>query len=294
MKINYEQKYFIIPLLIVFFSLSIIWLFFFNNGEETSTSVSDSKEIAVESVNSMPPVMTDPSNKAETQYRNINIWLYIAIFVLALTTFCSVSISFYLYKWRRILLANPNLLVPEEWGKYLESVGKNINSLTKALSDNIELISSKTSDNSDKIVNMVDTYMSLQKALDEKDAEILRLKKGYDAVIFRKFLFRFIRIDQSLEDYIQSGETSLEQLKQLRRLFEDAFDECGVEPFSPNIGEDYRRTQGIADNPKSMKTEKPEDEFMIAEVLEAGYRMGNNGEYEIIVPAKVKIYTLGD
>src|SRR5699024_12420576 len=45
---------------------------------------------------------------------NPSDFLYIAIVILSISTLIAVGISFYLYKWRRILLANPNSVVPEE------------------------------------------------------------------------------------------------------------------------------------------------------------------------------------
>ena len=137
---------------------------------------------------------------------------------------------------------------------------------------------------------MIDTFMTLQSALDEREAEIRRLKKGYDAEVFRKFLYRFIRIDQSIADFARDDMASPENLGQLKRLMEDAFDECGVEVFEPELGSDYRGAEGVAENPKTVAADRPEDAFMIAEVLEAGYRLRGGEGYEILAPAKVRIY----
>ena len=46
----------------------------------------------------------------------------------------------------------------------------------------------------------------------------------------------------------------------------------------------------VADNPKRVKTEDPEEEFTVAEVIESGYRLRNGNDYEIIMPSKVSIY----
>ena len=181
--------------------------------------------------------------------------------------------------------------MPEEWGKYLDSVGRNVGALSNELSKSIHHIAGRTSESTSKIDNMIDTFMALQKALDEKDAEIRRFKSNYDAEVFRKFLLRFIRVDQTVDDFIQVETSPSEYLSQVKRLLEDAFDECGVEFFSPNIGDDYRTTEGIADNPKTKKVDNPEDEFKIAEVLQVGYRLRSSDGYDTIVPAKVRIFT---
>jgi hypothetical protein len=68
----------------------------------------------------------------------------------------------------------------------------------------------------------------------------------------------------------------------------DAFDECGVEQFTPKIGSDYRNAQGVADNPRVVHSNDSVEAFSITEILEAGYRFRDNPR-EIIVPARVCI-----
>jgi len=221
-----------------------------------------------------------------------NALLYIVIMILALTTLLSVGISFYLYKWRKILLENNQFVVPEEWAKCLRSLDESVGELNQTIGSGLQVVGAESKSNSEKISAMTETYMELQDVLDQKDKEIKRLKTGYDAVIFKRFVRRFARIEQSIDDFIfEDGET--EQLIMLRRLFEDAFDECGVCKFSPEIGEDYRRANGVSDNPKSKKTDNAEDEFKISEVLEAGYKLGAGADEEVIIPAKVRIFKLG-
>lgn len=240
------------------------------------------------SPNTVIPV--SPIHEETEEHNSPGTLVYIILFIMSLVTLVSTIISFYLYKWRRILLAQPNLLVPEEWGKYLDVVGRNMKELEASVANNINHIASNTSESTNKIDNMIETYMSLQGSLDQKDSEIRRLKKGYDAEIFRKYLSRFIQIELALDDYIHLKEGDIKIFEQLKRLFEDAFDECGVESFEPQVGEDYRHAFGVADNPKKTISGDLDKEFTIGEVLEAGYRLRNGDDYEIIKPAKVSIY----
>lgn len=240
----------------------------------------DQSQLDGDQVNTIEYVKSIPSS-----------WLNLAVLIMALTTLVSVSITFYLYRWRRILLSKPELIVPEEWGRYLENVSITVNSLTKTMGKEIYTLSSVTSDGNKKISNMIETFMDLQTALDSKDAEIRRLKNNYDAEIFRRFLLRFIRVDQAVYDFIQLEKCSKEQLLLIKRLIEDALDECGVERFSPEIGADYRVAEGVGDNPKTMIAEDPEDQFKIASILQEGYRLRKTDGFETISPAKVKIFT---
>lgn len=203
----------------------------------------------------------------------------------------SVAITFYLYRWRKILLSNPNTVVPEEWAKYLQNVGKNLHNLSDTVEGKLQRVVSASVDQTSKIANMTETYMELQGALDEKDKEVSRLKEGYDSEIFRRFIVRFARVDQALDDFItDSGES--EEYTQLKRLFEDAFEECGVTKNSPAIGDDYRTAKGVSDNPKTESTDNPDLEFQISEVIESGYELNAGAGSRTIIPSKVRIYKL--
>ena len=271
--------------------IAIIWMV--SGGERAVESQAllrkDSGQVQLEMSN--PPtsdVSAAPTSTIASE--RFDLWVSISLITMALATLISTVITFYLYYWRRILLSTPNLIVPEEWGKYLKSVGRSVEVLNDELNKNIHHIAERTAVGTNKIDNMIDTFMALQKALDEKDVEIRRFKKNYDAAVFRKFLRRFIRVGQTVDDFIQSETVSADYLPQVKRLLDDAFDECGVESFSPNIGDDYRKSKGIADNPKTTKANNPEDEFKIAAILQVGYRFRGSIENEPIVPAKVKIF----
>ena len=134
------------------------------------------------------------------------------------------------------------------------------------------------------------TLAFLRNALDEKDAEIQRYKRGYDAHLFRRFLYRFIRVDQTVNECSREDGLSVTERDQLSRLLEDALDECGVERFIPPVGADYRTTPGLSDNPKVVPAPDEASAFKIIEVLEHGYRLRHPQGEEVIVPARVRVY----
>ena len=152
---------------------------------------------------------------------------------------------------------------------------------------NMHDISEKTSN---KVDDVADMFLTLHKSLDDKDIEIKRLKNGYDKEIFKKFIFRFIRVDQAVCDLLNEDKEDSEPLMQIRKLLENALSECDVEIFSPEIGVDYKKEFGVADNPKIVKSDKNEDEFKISEVVEEGYFINTPNNKEVIVPAKVKVF----
>lgn len=227
-----------------------------------------------------------------------SVWMTIALAVMALAMAISVAVTFYLYRWRRILLSNPHMMVHEELGGYLNHLATSIDRVTSDLDSHVGIINknlgtihNQGSEVHGGVANLIETFMTLQKALDERDAEIRRLKAGYDAEVFRKFVKRFIRVDQAIADFQRDAPDASNSLDQLQRLLEDAFAECGVESFSPKLGDDYRSAEGVADEPKTVETQDPADEFKIVEVLDSGYRIQGPEGYDVIQEARVSIYS---
>jgi len=284
-KLN-KQKY----LRITFMAVAFVIVLGFT-GILLVTLWLDSPAASVESTQTITSPQSELINEAslDSAYATNSLGiLYFTILLLSIATAISVSISFYLYKWRKILLENSEMLVPEELGKHLQSIASNLQLLSNHVVKSTEIMAAETSDNTGKIKSMTSTYMELHDVLDNKDKEINRLKRGYDAEIFRKFISRFARVVESIDDFLV-GSTEIDSLRQIQRLFEDAFDECGVTKFQPEIGDDYRISHGVADGPKIQYTETFEDDFKICEIIQTGYMLCGGESNEVIIPSKVRI-----
>ena len=219
-----------------------------------------------------------------------SIYSLIAFIAMLFVTIISIATSYYFYRKRRLLLLqDPSLRIPEANVDALISVEDRLGKLEGQISQSLDKFEGKLGNNEKNIDAMKDISMEMHKALDEKDAEIKRLNEGYDAEIFRRFIARFARIEQALEDFANENPES-DEYRQLQDLFADAFDECGVTKYSPALGADYRQTDGIAEHPKTIPTDNPKQDFEIAEVIESGYRLKTGGSGGVIKPAKVKIY----
>lgn len=116
----------------------------------------------------------------------------------------------------------------------------------------------------------------LQDALVDRDAEIKRLRKGGDQVVFRKFLGRFLKvlivIDEEIEAARRSGAAP-KALEDVRLYVEEALEECGVSRFAPKVGERMQDAFGLGDGAEHEQrtTENPELHGTIAEVIRCGY-----------------------
>jgi hypothetical protein len=228
------------------------------------------------------------------EFQSTILWL--AVITMAIATAISVAVSFYLYRWRRILISDQALLVPESLISEFRSLGnslakhqKSVSELARATNSGYAKVSERISHSSQTSAQVLEASTTWQRALDERDGEIRRLKVGYDAELFRRFIVRFARAKNAAETFQSESEFGPKSLNQINRLLDDAFDECGLERFSPEIGEDYRTAKGVADNPNLLPTDRPEDAFRIQEVISAGYRSQSGEQSTVIVPAEVSI-----
>ncbi len=131
---------------------------------------------------------------------------------------------------------------------------------------------------------------TLRSALDQRDLEIKRLQRGHDNAVFRKFVTRFIRVDQAIQYFLQNTTGQADHLESIQSLMMDALQECDVQQFQPEIGSDYRSAFGVAEHPKILITTVAEDDCQIVEILEPGYFMQGGNEKEVLIPARVAIY----
>jgi len=192
------------------------------------------------------------------------------------------------------VIGDKEIVVPEDWRKNSDALiqrhlvlAKATEELTARSLDAENAAREEAMELKKSFSELMEMFLVQQKNFDEKDAEILRLKKGYDSEIFRRFLSRFIRVDQVIRDYQERGTIDLDGLRQIALVLEDAFAEAGVAAFAPAAGTAYRDAVGVNDSPRIVHTEDPELIGKIKEVIDLGYRL-NNGE--IITPVKVAIY----
>ncbi len=247
--------------------------------DETNT---DKEIIQEENINEKNPVPENPIIHQEKETLGIPIFLYIIILLSLILALSGTWLSFYLYKWRKKVLetaeGNNQIIVPEELWASRDRIYKDFTDLNKRiyyLTEQYEDLSS--------------TFLKLNTALDNRDTEIKKLKKGYDQEIYKKFLRRFISTHQAAKDYHENLQSNIE-IEQIYLLLTDALEECEVETFSPNIGSLYKDEEGVDDNPKKETTKNIDDIGKINKINEEGYRIKTPEGYEYVLKAKVTIF----
>lgn len=222
-----------------------------------------------------------------------NPFHWILIVGLIVVTTISLVISFWTYYVRSIYVKDGPALVPEQWGKIIKDLIELWKVHHSQSQSSLETVRQSSAEQNRKSDDLLENFLTLQKALNARDKEIARLKKGHDAKIFKRFLLRFVRVDRSLREMEDefSGHEHQKNYIYLKRVMQDALEECGVEQFTPSEGVDYREAGNeIADEPKTIETTNPDEDFKIAKIETPAYVIDGEGEREIIVPSKVSIY----
>lgn len=193
-----------------------------------------------------------------------------------------------LKKRRDELLLSPHLVTPENFHKWTGQVEDVLESVIRATNSNTHDVRESKASLQVAFVEMSQTFLTLQRALDQRDQQLKRAEQGWELQIFRKFLVRFARVDEVLNDPTIDTHAALTQARLMMR---DALDECGVEPFHPRIGSDYRTEKGVDDQPILTHVSDKDLFFTIRSVASPGYSVrAANGDDVIVIPARVEVY----
>lgn len=190
---------------------------------------------------------------------------------------------------RRDLLQSPHLVTPESFQKWTGQVADTMGDVIRATNINSHAVRESHSNVETAFIKMSQTFLTLQSALDQRDQQIKRAEQGWELQVFRKFLMRFARVDEVLNDKSIGDPNSA--LEQARLMMRDALEECGVEMFHPRIGSDYRTEKGVDDQPILIHANDRDLAFSIKSVTSPGYYVRSaNGDDVVVIPAKVEVY----
>ena len=220
--------------------------------------------------------------------------LLTALALTSFTTLIAVATSARQYRLRRVLLKDQQVVFPEYLAESLDKLRHGSGSVVETLRE----VGALTERRSNQILaaagELGTSFLTLQSSLDEKDLEIRRLKQGYDRAVFGAYLKRFLRVHDALDDALSGEELDRSAVEQVRALLLDAFDDSGLESFSPELGSDFSSAAGVGERPKRIVTTEPAEDRKILEVLEVGYRYRTPDGYEVVRDARVAVGVLQD
>jgi len=144
-----------------------------------------------------------------------------------------------------------------------------------------------------KLDDVLESLGIFHQELTKKDTDIKRLKEGGDAIVFKRYLGRFLRVLRKMEDQAEDMERNGQDatmLKQFAELLEDALFECGLKRYRPDIDSKYQDAPGVADRPKEIPTDDPAKHLHIAEILCEGFVMHTAAGPEYVQKAEVSMF----
>ena len=228
--------------------------------------------------------LTQPAN---TQIDDVLVAVALAGILVAML---SIVISFHLYRWRIRISDELSLFVPEQQIKRLDQQLRDLDLLKKYLPQLANLVSSTTEQSLAKSSDVEEGLLRFQDALKEKDKEISRLKKGYDASIYSRFLGNFYRIYKATLKSKANRSVEEKDWDGLIALFENAFENAGAEFFTPKTGMNFQEYNHLfKPYPKKVLTLDESLDFTVESIIAPGLRSIENKD-EIFIPAEAQIY----
>ena len=106
-------------------------------------------------------------------------------------------------------------------------------------------------------------------------------------------LIRFVRLHADIcdeIDFLRDSDQESKSLREILALLTQALEDCGVEQFSPAIGESYRFAFGVAPRPKLILTSNRNDSWKIASVLSPGFRRASGRTSRCLQESRVSVY----
>ena len=193
--------------------------------------------------------------------------------------------------WRKSLIKNDSVaLVPEKWGLVIDQLTHAHNENSRAIAGRLQQTAEKTHENTNQLSSLVDSLLTMKSAIEERDAEIKRLRQGYEYSILKRYYTRLIRLHRTSQE-IFAERPEDPDIKVLHRLMEDLLEDAEIEMYVPELHSDSRTLGDLIDDEvKHRESDNTEFEHLVSEVISAGYVVSNGGSRQVLKPAKVEVY----
>jgi hypothetical protein len=290
MKKN-NRKGMVITAIACFGILLAIYAFYISKHQ-----VGNSKAVANSAPKTFPnyPEQRDSSNFSPGHFKNSNenqLQGGVATQLIVATTLI-VLFALFLYSRQRRLdsqLKSPHIITPQDFESFINQLGSRAEKLEIASLSNSREISLVKSELLNSYQEMRETFLTMQSALDQRDSEIKRLQNGSEINITKRFLKRFAKIDQFIDQNLRSGNSL--NLSQVSTLLRDALEESDVYIHEPEVSTDYRQDKSITEKPIVFLTDDPSQYYKIKSVKSHGYQVRtDSGAVINIIEPIIEVY----
>lgn len=216
---------------------------------------------------------------------------YLLFFILlgtALVGAISASIMALTIAQRKIIRVGEKAYVaPDVWLENFDRFNESLKSTEEITLKAYRNLNSISEETSKSVSKNLETIQKLREKIDSQDAEIVRLRSGYDSSILKRALKPFV----SVLNEAQNTDGSIPS-NALVAALQDALEAAGATPFSPRIGEDIRTLEipgSVDDRPIVEETSSLENDYRILDVQRPGFLIMSGEWPQVLSPAKVTI-----
>lgn len=229
--------------------------------------------------------------------------LFIILTISILASAFSLWIAYRFYRWRTRIDVT-GALVPEHWAQNITNLADAIKSfrdvLVQQIQSNVEQnqnfskaqssITIKMDAISETLQVTQEMLLKFQQTIDMKDAEISRLKQGYDTKILKKSILGMINLHTQMI-IISSNDPENKRLKNVEFLMRDEIESSGVEISKVPLGEDFAKLSEYVEVVGHTSDSNVDlVKGQISEVVSEMYLMRTEDKLDVLRKAKVKYH----
>ena len=230
-------------------------------------------------------------------------FLVIILSISVFSTGISLWIAYKFYTWRTKIDVT-GALVPEQWAQHISNLSDALKKFRDVLENQLHITNEQYQHflNSQQAVagevdGMAKTLqvtqemlLKFQQTIDVKDAEISRLKNGYDKQILRKNILAMVNLHAQTMAILGNDHEN-KSLKNIEFLMRDEIENCGVQIKDNLLGEDFAKLSDYVDVVGyTSNSESDLAKGQISEVISEVYLIETEDHIDVLRKAKIKYH----
>ena len=224
----------------------------------------------------------------------MDIYFLLVLFVLTLILLAIVvSLLLKEIRWRKRHTENESIIFPDAHLDVLEDLKHAWENLYNQIVESTKLGLSNQKENENLANRTIDSVSKFNSTIDAQQAEINRLKEGYDFSIKKHSALALIELNDLVENYLAENTSDLEheKLSKVDGYIKSNLEDLDIEAFVFEAGLSIRQLSPDEFEIDSIeKTQENQLHEEIKETTKKGYAFIHANGKNIIRKAKLKVY----
>ncbi|MDG2229566.1 MAG: hypothetical protein P8L74_05540 [Gammaproteobacteria bacterium] len=290
-------------------SIGIGIIIYFNVSDEQSTTEAaqeteapaDTQSEEAQETDAPADTQSEEAQETEaiigkTQYSSSNTLIFVLAIglILSLIILLLLPVALYkLYRWRIRIEGGRSIVMPEVHYEKIEAVESGVQSIGGLIQKFGNYLSSKETETEKKFEEFLSLLSKLQNTVETQDAEIARLKEGYDNKLKKDSVMTLIKLRDRVEYFINTESSSEDLIKAsngMLTVIDHELNAMDVLSFNFDSGVSIREI----DNFEIIEAVETADQEKIGVVIRTtnnGYYMkGQDDEKIILRKAEIECY----